>query len=192
MFAFLGILGLYVITDMPMRDRYITPIIVIAIIVLISSFKRFVNQYKLAVFLLAVVMNINALINYRLISKVDINLENRKIVNALTTNGYYNGYATFWQGNILTELSNGKIDVWNISPYENKITFDSINRWLQKKEHFTRRPSGKVFVYLKKEELNKLVFKNTIKDENILYESKDRIVYGFEDYNILKFYILTN
>ena len=32
----------------------------------------------------------------------------------LVDNGYTEGYATFWNGNAMTELTNGKLDVWTL------------------------------------------------------------------------------
>lgn len=40
------------------------------------------------------------------------------LVNYLTENGYDAGYATFWEGNIVTELSDGKLPITNVDLIE--------------------------------------------------------------------------
>lgn len=56
--------------------------------------------------------------------------------NWLTDNGYSEGYATFWNGNAMTELTNGKLDVWTLMTLDS----DYIPNWLQSKDHLTTDP----------------------------------------------------
>ena len=54
----------------------------------------------------------------------------------LVDNGYTEGYATFWNGNAMTELTNGKLDVWTLQSLDE----DYVPNWLQRKEHLTTDP----------------------------------------------------
>ena len=62
----------------------------------------------------------------------------------LVENGYKEGFATFWNGNVLSEASNGQIEVWALCEGLKEPT---IHRWLQKVAHSTAYPKGKCFVY---------------------------------------------
>lgn len=67
----------------------------------------------------------------------------------LAQNGYTSGYATFWNGNVLTELSDGALDVYAVNEWAD----GTLNPWLQKTAHFEELPAGKVFVYVDAAEL---------------------------------------
>lgn len=60
----------------------------------------------------------------------------------LLDNGYTQGYATFWNANVLTEASDGEIDVYSFVDWNSQ----NLYRWLQKTAHFDAAPQGKVFV----------------------------------------------
>ena len=80
-----------------------------------------------------------------------------QMTEALLKDGYRNGFASFWDANILTELSDGAIDVWCVEDFdENTPRNPAIYDWLQKKSHDTDRPTGKVFVVWNAEEYARL------------------------------------
>lgn len=54
----------------------------------------------------------------------------------LTENGYTQGYATFWNGNAMTELTDGKLEVWTIQ----NLNSVYVPNWLQPKDHLTTDP----------------------------------------------------
>ncbi|HIX93874.1 MAG TPA: hypothetical protein H9846_00220 [Candidatus Gemmiger excrementipullorum] len=62
----------------------------------------------------------------------------------LVDNGYTEGYATFWNGNAMIELSSGKLDVWTLA----SLSDDKVPDWLQKKDHLTTDPAGSPFLLL--------------------------------------------
>jgi len=66
----------------------------------------------------------------------------------LTENGYTTGYATFWNGNVLTEASNGEIDMYVYSGWQDTELYD----WLQETRHLEATPEGPVFVFVSGEE----------------------------------------
>ena len=97
------------------------------------------------------------------------------IKNVLLENEAFNGYSSYWTANILTELSDGKIDVWC---FEGNSIINDIFEWLQLTSHRNEIPSGKVFVILNKDEAEKVKFREYDK-LNILYKDKNRVVYLF-------------
>lgn len=58
--------------------------------------------------------------------------------------GYTTGFATFWNANVLTEASDGVIDVYTYNTWGDRYMYS----WLQKKEHFDHPHKGKVFVLI--------------------------------------------
>ena len=109
---------------------------------------------------------------------------------------YYNGYASFWNGNILTELSNGTVDVWSwgVDIGENWRGIDAVStvwHWLQLREHTILYPEGKVFVLFEREQLERLVDKEQFDTAEILYQSDKYIMFGYESDFILRNELLT-
>lgn len=63
------------------------------------------------------------------------------VVDMLVDKGYTQGVSPFWTSNVVTELSDGSIEMWTIST-ESPDEF--LNR-AQKKDHIDNPPSGKYF-----------------------------------------------
>lgn len=62
----------------------------------------------------------------------------------LMENGYTTGYSTFWNGNVLTELSDGGLDLYTYGWWGE----GELRPWLQRRDHLTQPPEGPVFVYV--------------------------------------------
>lgn len=69
------------------------------------------------------------------------NAEFVNISKWLVENGYTEGYATYWNSNVLTALSNGKLEMWTVWNLNDR----SIQAWLQKKDHLNPPTAKKVF-----------------------------------------------
>lgn len=67
----------------------------------------------------------------------------------LIDNGYTKGFATFWNANVLTEASDGAIEVYVYDGWEDKER----SEWLQQTAHRNSLPEGRVFVYLSSDEV---------------------------------------
>lgn len=77
------------------------------------------------------------------------------VVEWLQNNGYTKGYGTFWQSNVVTFLSNGEIDMWNVHGFDNL----ELHKWLQKKLHDERPRGDKIFALIgPKDDLDRDVF----------------------------------
>lgn len=51
------------------------------------------------------------------------------------------GYATFWNANVLTEITDGEIDVYTVEDWK----YGDYNEWLQRKDHEGWEPVGGIF-----------------------------------------------
>lgn len=67
-----------------------------------------------------------------------------EVADWLVENNYTQGYALFWNSNVLREMSDGKIETWTIYSGEN----DFIYEWLQEVEHTTTKPTYPYFLFV--------------------------------------------
>lgn len=122
----------------------------------------------------------------RTYNRGDDNTELQQIAASLVQDGYTDGYSTFWRGNLVTELADGKIDmrVWDTS---DDMDISTVNPFLQLKSHETTVPQGKMFIILSKyfNEHNDIALATWLQPEDIYWDSKDYLVYGYESYDDL-------
>lgn len=83
----------------------------------------------------------------------------------LEEQGYTRGYATFWQANVLTELTDGAIEVWQVED----IASLAMRPWLQKTSH-AQPPEGRAFVLAKPGEIT----------ESLPWAGRAEVVYSDE------------
>ena len=126
--------------------------------------------------------------SYREEWKNENNMERKEIADILVAGEYYYGYATQWNANIFTEYSNGLIDMhdWIDGSVSEVKTVDMSNKWLQPLSHDTVIPEGKVFLLYGKGELDQVVWKDNLLDEDVVVKSDNFIVYGFNSYDEMK------
>lgn len=126
---------------------------------------------------------------YQMKFSEDGNTEYKFIATKLTDEGYQAGYATFWRANILSELSNGRIEMWSwMSDADGteiaKVNdIDDILEWLQPVSHKDHCPEGKVFLLFSSEEYNHCNWHDNLELQHIIYNSGSIIVFGYECYD---------
>ena len=190
--------GLYTCTNMIIAARYNLPIIVFSIPLIFLFVKEVdfrnkdIMKYKnLILYAFVLILCMSSLCNYNYWKYTDKTLEKRKIADVLVEKEYFSGYATFWQANVVTELSNGKIDIWswcdsgdNGEGLKNITDINTTFEWLQKTSHKNNYPSGKVFLLFTIDEFNNFNWKNQLEKYNeIIYQSDYYIIYGFDNYD---------
>lgn len=62
----------------------------------------------------------------------------------MVENGFTAGFASFWNGNVLTEASDGALEVYVYNSWEDTQP----GEWLQRVSHTQTLPEGRVFVYV--------------------------------------------
>ncbi len=102
------------------------------------------------------------------------------IAYLLEENGYTQCIGEFWSGgNVITELTNGKIESWVIDD-----DFKTLYSWLQVKDHVDNLPTGKCAIILTVEECdNLLIDPFTYEGGETLYVDDTYIVIGVDDVN---------
>ena len=191
--ALLVFTGLYTLTNVIYNHRYNLPIIIFAVLIVAYCLQYFSEKkrlYSYACIALACMMTLVATLNYEEYSNLDKTEELGKIADFLVEEEYCEGYSLFWKSNVLTELSNGKIDVWCWADEANEdldvTDVDGVFHWLQPIRHTYIKPEGKVFILLTMEENESLTITQFFEEEDIIYESDAYIVYGFENYEQLQ------
>ncbi len=172
---------LYLFTDMSYLNRYNVPILAFCIPVIAMGLYegKWQEGYKKIVCIIgAAGIFLCCVVNARFYMDLDTSVEFQSIADLLVEEGYEDGYATFWNGNQLTELSNGTLDVriWEDS---SSLSVDQIYEWLQLKEHEEVLPEGKVFVITGRTDPGAVAFEEDLDPDRILYQSGKFKVYGY-------------
>ena len=142
-------------------------------------------------------------VGYLDLADQDSTAELRKAAAAVEQAGYFEGFATFWNNNVMTELSNGTLTMTDFElTGAGAFPLDNRYAWLAPVSALTHVPRGRFFVILDKtnEYENGWIpqFENSgvLPDENgsslqnapcsLLYESDHYVVLGYQNYEKLK------
>lgn len=176
---------LFTFTDTWYRDRYLLPVSVYSAFIVGIFLSRFKIDWQKYIMLMLVVMFLAINTRFQIRYRADNNpyAIMPEIRDILIKNNCYNGYSQdHWSGNnILTELSNGEIETW---VFRNG-NIDDIAVWLQSKDHRTRHATGKVYLFLIKEDYEEVKFKQDV-SRFIKYNDGYRTLYIFDSYEQLK------
>lgn len=138
--------------------------------------------------LLACLLAVTSAVNYRYYSRLDNTYEQRMLLVTLSEEGYANGYSSFWLGNILTELSDGEVQMYLVKPPFSTADdlIDRVDPWLQLKSHLEARPEGRVFILFSKYfgETDFPLFAR-LDPSHVIYESPYLLAYGYESFDDL-------
>ena len=112
------------------------------------------------------------------------------VAEFLSQSEYDNGYAVFWNANVITELTNGKEEMYawfDSNPdgqnFKNTTSVNDMFRWLQQTEHVSVPPSGKVFTLYSNDEIEHCNWKSYLRDSDIIYQNNTFKIYGYESYD---------
>lgn len=186
---------LYTMTSMSYETRYNQPIAAFSYVLIaiwISECKLGDNN-KLIVSLVSTgvcILAASLVYSSMLKSFREHNYSNEleDIVHAALAGDYHYGYGSFWRSNVLTELSDGRIDMqsWSDSGSNEDLSgikdVNAVFQWLQIKKHEIEKPEGKVFMVFTANEFNSCVWKAELPEVKQIYSSDNYKVYGFENY----------
>lgn len=145
----------------------------------LNSIKKRVISFAVIIFIL-----ISSILFYDDFSSANGTRELKEVVTILKENGYNYGYGTFWNGNVLTELSNGEIEVhvWQNNLNIDLKTVEQTFKWESLVEHDTKCPSGKVFWILTNEENQLFTIAKQAGKDYLIYQNDKYYIYGFDSY----------
>ena len=170
---------IFVFTNSTLVPRYYITVFIFVLPVLIIYFqeeKRPLDKILVAALLVAAL----ALGTGKTVVSYITNDKNENRYGAvafLQEEGYEFGYATYWNGNITTELSNGDIEVANIGDPEYMDFFE----WSSKKEYYENNDyQGKVFLLLTVEQAVTHEDTTALQNGNLVYEDSWYKVYTYD------------
>lgn len=99
---------------------------------------------------------------------VDKNADRREVAAFLEEKGYTFGYATYWNANIITELTDGKVEVANVGDAEHLEYF----KWSSPMKYYENGyATGEVFLLLTGEEAQ-AADTDTVRNGRVIYENR--------------------
>lgn len=172
----------FVFTDSTLVPRYyITTVILLIPIVLfyLEAERRPLDRYLL-VFLLALCLLTAAAKTGLSMMTSDKNAEKRVIARQLEEKGYRFGYATYWNANIVQELSNGAVEIVNLHMGEDGSL--SLFRWSSMQRYYEEDyAQDRVFLLLTEEEERALGGSGLLEAGEEEFRSGGYAVYGYAD-----------
>lgn len=108
---------------------------------------------------------------------VDKNAEKRPVAEFLAQQNHTFGYATYWNANIMTELTDGKVEVANVGDAKSLEFF----QWSSPKKYYAEHREGSVFLLLTQEEYEEAVDAPTVKAGKLIYEDGHYVVLNYQD-----------
>lgn len=169
-------------TDMDKIGRYSIPVVVLLVPVIAVFFGKWETDRRIAALLAAALMGLAAVTSlntYKVLARSDQNTMLKDVYAYLDSAGYTEGYSSFWSGNVLTELSDGGIDM-RVVGTDYILSADDLGNvyhWLQRKSHLDTQPEGKFFLLLTGKEAESCRLGLTEEYSNDRY-----LVYGFENF----------
>ena len=109
----------------------------------------------------------------------------------LSSNQYGTVYASFWNGNLFTELSDGRIRSRAFTDnMEGAQNIDDYFEWLQVVNPETPGKDERVAFVLTEDEIDHCKWKCNLRDEDLVFSYEDLRIYGFENHDemISRFY----
>ena len=181
-------LALYACTTAPNFETYHLPISIFGfptIVTLINVKWEWKRVYKAIAWIFIFAVVACGAHNYFTNSTFDRNEDIRDLAEYLVDDEYEAGYATFWDGNVLAELSDGRFEMYVI-PGNDEPDIDQTFKWMQAKNHDSQPPEGKVFVVIRANKLGVYAISSKLSPADIVYETGDFLVYGYDDYETMK------
>ena len=185
---------LYLFTDMYYEDRYALPVIIFAAPLLAFALKNAAKSaagldkkqafwhYLIPAGVIAAVVTAGAG-RYPGLYRTDLTTALLEVSDSLVAQGYQSGYASYWNGNIMTELSNGHIEMFNWDDYvDGKVDVEELYVWLQPVSHYDKKPEGKVFILLSSEEETICPLVEYLTEEDVAFRNDAYVAYGFDSY----------
>ena len=109
----------------------------------------------------------------------DKNAEKKVIAQELGEKGYAFGYATYWNANIIQELSNGRVEVANLHRADDGGF--SLFRWSSMRRYYEPDyPQGRVFLLLTTEEEEALDRSGLLRAGKEAFRESGYVVYEYE------------
>ena len=176
--AFLLNLFVFVFTTSTMVPRYYVTVLIFALPVIcfyLEREERFLDRMVVTALLAGCLTMAAGKVTLSYMA-ADKNQEKRPVAQFLEENGYDFGYATYWNANIITELTNGKVEIGNIGDGRSLEYF----KWSSPMKYYNREDNGPVFLLLTSEELEECRESAAVKSGTLIYSDSAYTVLLYE------------
>lgn len=195
--------ALYTVTDMAYTVRYNFPVIVFIFPLIALAIHEAdlgmlprISRQLIAFMLIGSVL-VRGGYMYRDLMQInrsgELSVELSQIADFLKESDYKNGYASFWNANVMTELTNGEVTMYSwTATTEDGTSFNSVSdidalfEWLQACDHLETPPQGKVFALYRKNEAKNCNWKQGLLHSDIIFETANYTVYGYQSYKEMR------
>lgn len=170
---------IFCILDMYTSRYYITILfwLIPCIALYLNKEKRYILKVCITSFIFITYM-LSTILNFYTWSKEDINKNKYDVVEYLEQNNLNFGYATFWNANIITELSNGKIEVANITDPETMQPY----LWGTPKYYYNNyKESEKRFILLSQDEYKIYKECSLLKNRDLVFNNGNYIIFQYKN-----------
>lgn len=177
--AFALNLFVFVFTTSTMVPRYYITIFIFALPVLVFYMEQeepVLDRLVVGVLLVLCLLLASAKVTLSFIT-TDKNEGKRAVAAFLQDNLYCFGYASYWNANIITELTDGRVEIANIMDPETLEYF----KWSSPTRYYREEYyKGEVFLLLSTEENIKYQDTKALRAGKLIYQDADYVVYIYE------------
>lgn len=171
-------LFVFIFTTSTMVDRYFIPIAIfflITALIYMEWEKVSFDRVVVGVLLLGCLLLAGTKTYYSFVTN-DKNETRYEMAEFLVEEGYTFGYASYWNSNIMTELSDGKLEMANLWSIESMGDF----KWSSKVSSYDEK-EGKLFLIISQSEKNELEAYNMLEKQPVIFENDDYFVLHFDN-----------
>lgn len=170
-------LFVFIFTTSTMVDRYFIPIAIFFLLVLAiyMEWEELAFDRVALCMVLGACLSLAGLKTYFSFLTNDKNASRYEVASYLVEEGYSFGYASYWNSNIMTEVSNGALEMANLWSLESLGDF----KWSSKMSSYEPK-EGKVFLIASKDELGALEQYDMLEKQTVIFENEDYTVLHFD------------
>lgn len=174
----------FVFTTSTMVPRYYITVLIFALPVLAFYLEqeKLMLDKTVVVLLMAVCLFLGTAKTVFSFIGTDKNEQKRPVAEFLAENGYDFGFATYNNGNIITELTNGEVEIANIWDPQNLNYFkwSSPMRYYEEGYH-----EGEVFLLMTAGEVTEFAESQSVKKGEVIYEDGNYVVFLYDNVEAL-------
>lgn len=178
-------IGIFMFSDIDQKPRYLLPVFFLALPVMAISCRHLQDAFfrRGLFWTITILLGLSSLRGYQEYRTNTQNDAKIELVQFLSENDYDFGYATFWNASVLTEMTNGEIEMY---PMQSKdVTPDVWNGlvssyWLVSQDILNKQTDKPVFVLFTKKEMKKYGAEvHYLNDEDCVFQNDGYYVYAY-------------
>ena len=170
-------LFVFIFTTSTMVDRYFIPVAIFFLLTLAvyMEWEKLAFDRVVVCLILGGSLVLAGVKTYYSFIANDKNADRYEMAEYLVEEGYTFGYASYWNSNIMTEVSDGALEMANLWSLESLGDF----KWSSKKSSYEPK-EGKIFLIAENSELEALKEYGVQEKQKIIFENESYTVFHFD------------